>query len=71
MLYVISFIVGVVISLILYGKVPVFITWIIAAIVGGLIGYVNYKIKQKKAEKEHIKWIEQFTKTVTNQKIEL
>lgn len=57
LLYVISFIMGGLISFILYGKVPVIVSLIISFMVGGLIGYIYNKIRQKKAEREYGEWM--------------
>ena len=57
LVYVISFIVGGLISFILYGKVPAIVSLIIAIMVGGLIGYIYNRIQRKKAEREYIEWM--------------
>ena len=48
LVYVISFIVGGFISFMLYDKVPVIVSLIIATMVGGLIGYIYNRIQRKK-----------------------
>lgn len=55
MLFAIAFVIGGLIAFILYGKVPVIVSLAISTMVGGMIGAIHYKIKQKKAEQE---WIE-------------
>ena len=50
--YVLSIIIGGFIGFILAGKVPLIMIFIISFMVGALIGYIGYKIKQKKAERE-------------------
>ena len=57
LLYTISFIVGVIVTLVLYGKVPVIVTLIISTIIGGMIGYVHGIIQKKKAEREYNDWL--------------
>jgi uncharacterized membrane protein YjjP (DUF1212 family) len=57
LVYVISFIVGGFISFMLYGKVPMIISLIIATMVGGLIGYIYNRIQRKKAERECVEWM--------------
>ena len=57
LVYVISFIVGGFISFILYDKVPVIVSLIIATMVGGLIGYIYNRIQRKKAEREYVEWM--------------
>ena len=54
LLSIISFIIGGIIAVILYGKVPVIISLIISFIIGCIIGLISYKIKQRKAENEYI-----------------
>lgn len=65
MLYVIGFIIGGLISLILYGKVPVIVSLTISLIVGGIIGGIHYKIRKKKVEREYVKWL-QYYENITN-----
>ena len=57
LVYVISFIVGGFISFILYDKVPVIVSLIIATMVGGLIGYIYNRIQRKKTEREYVEWM--------------
>ena len=57
MVYVISFVIGGFISFILYGKVPMIVSLIIALMIGGLIGYVYNRIQLKKAEREYVEWM--------------
>lgn len=52
--FIISFIIGGLVSIILYGKVPVIISLIISFIAGVIIGLISYKIKKRKAEQEYI-----------------
>ena len=56
LLYIITFIIGSLIAIMLYGKVSMVVSLFIAFIIGGLIGYIDYKIKQKKAEREYVEW---------------
>lgn len=53
LVYVLSFIIGGFIGFVLYGKVPVIISLIIATMVGGLIGYIYNKVQEKKVEREY------------------
>lgn len=57
MVFVISYIVGMLISFVLYGKVPMIISLVITTMVGGLIGYIYSKIQRKKSEREYIEWM--------------
>lgn len=57
LVYVISFIVGGFISFMLYDKVPVIVSLIIATMVGSLIGYIYNRIQRKKAEQEYVEWM--------------
>ena len=52
--FIISFIIGGLVSIILYGKVPVIISLIISCMAGVIIGLISYKIKKRKAEREYI-----------------
>ena len=66
--YVLSFIIGGFIGFILAGKVPMIVILIISLMVGALIGYIGYKIQQKKAERE---WAKRFNEVNDAWKIEL
>ena len=56
-LYIISFIVGGFISVILYGKVSVIWILIISTIIGGSIGGIYNIIKQNKLDREYIEYL--------------
>lgn len=53
--YFISFVIGGLISFMLYGTVPVIISMIISMIVGAIIGLVWSKIKQIRARRKYIR----------------
>ena len=55
--FIISFIIGGLISIILYGKVPVIISLIISFMTGIIVGLISYKIKKQKAEREYIMFL--------------
>ena len=55
--FIISFIIGGLISIILYGKVPVIISLIISFMTGIIVGLISYKIKKRKAEREYIMFL--------------
>ena len=55
--YSLSFILGGLISVILYGKVHPIVSLIVSFTVGGLIGYIYNRIKRKKAEREYVEWM--------------
>lgn len=57
MVYAISFIIGGLISFVLYGKVPVIVSLIISFMIGGLIGYIHNRIQRKKAERAYVEWL--------------
>ena len=55
--FIISFIIGGLISIILYGKVPVITSLIISFMTGIIIGLISYKIKKRKAEREYVMFL--------------
>ena len=55
--FIISFIIGGLISIILYGKVPVIISLIISFMTGIIVGLISYKIKKRKAEREYVMFL--------------
>ena len=55
--FIISFIIGGLISIILYGKVPVIISLIISFMTGIIVGLISYKIKKQKAEREYVMFL--------------
>ena len=55
--FIISFIIGGLISIILYGKVPVIISLIISFMAGIIVGLISYKIKKRKAEREYVMFL--------------
>ena len=55
--FIISFIIGGLISIILYGKVPAIISLIISFMTGIIVGLISYKIKKRKAEREYIMFL--------------
>ena len=55
--FIISFIIGGLISIILYGKVPVIISLIILFIAGIIVGLFSYIIKKRKAEQEYVMFL--------------
>ena len=55
--FIISFIIGGLISIILYGKVPVIISLIISFIAGIIVGLYFYIIKKRKAEREYVMFL--------------
>lgn len=68
MLYIFSFIIGGLITVVLYGKVPMLVLLTISLIVGGLIGYIYNKIQQKKAERAYVEMLKRIR--TYNQEIE-
>lgn len=57
MVYIVSYVIGGLIVLMLYGKVSTIASLIIATIIGGLIGYINGIMQRKKAEREYYEWL--------------
>ena len=55
--FIISFIIGGLISIILYGKVSVIISLIISFMTGIIVGLISYKIKKRKAEREYVMFL--------------
>lgn len=55
--FIISFVIGGLISIILYGKVPVIISLIISFMTGIIVGLISYKIKKRKAEREYVMFL--------------
>ena len=55
--FIISFIIGGLISIILYGKVTVIISLIISFMTGIIVGLISYKIKKQKAEREYVMFL--------------
>ena len=55
--FIISFIIGGLISIILYGKVPVIISLIISFMTGIIVGLISYKVKKRKAEREYVMFL--------------
>ena len=55
--FIIPFIIGGLISIILYGKVPVIISLIISFMTGIIVGLISYKIKKRKAEREYVMFL--------------
>ena len=55
--FIISFIIGGLISIILYGKVPAIISLIISFMTGIIVGLISYKIKKQKAEREYVMFL--------------
>ena len=55
--FIISFIIGGLISIILYGKVPAIISLIISFMIGIIVGLISYKIKKRKAEQEYVMFL--------------
>ena len=55
--FIISFIIGGLISIILYGKVPVIISLIISFIAGIIVGLFSYIIEKRKAEREYVMFL--------------
>ena len=55
--FIISFIIGGLISIILYGKVPVIISLIISFIAGIIVGLFSYIINKRKAEREYVMFL--------------
>ena len=55
--FIISFIIGGLISIILYGKVPAIISLIISFMTGIIVGLISYKIKKRKAEREYVMFL--------------
>lgn len=58
LVYLISFIVGGLIGIVLHGIVPLFVILIIATMVGYAIGSIYNKIQRKKAEREYARLLE-------------
>ena len=55
--FIISFIIGGLISIILYGKVPAIISLIISFMTGIIVGLISYKIKKRKDEREYVMFL--------------
>ena len=55
--FIISFIIGGLISIMLYGKVPAIISLIISFMTGIIVGLISYKIKKRKAEREYVMFL--------------
>ena len=55
--FIISFIIGGLISIILYGKAPALISLIISFMTGIIVGLISYKIKKQKAEREYVMFL--------------
>ena len=68
--FIISFIIGGLISIILYGKVPVIISLIISFMTGIIVGLISYKIKKQKAEREYVMFLTMQRHMINSKEVE-